>query len=70
MAQASVFNDGHKIGLLLGTSKCFETWFYMMHHLLRLKRVLKAINHSEAFESVPKNSQVVLSIKDIEDEVF
>ena len=41
MAQASIFNDGHKIELLCGAGTRFATWFYAMHWLLRLKRALK-----------------------------
>ncbi len=70
MAQASVFNDGHKIGLLQGAGTRFATWFYAMHRLLRLKRALKATIHGAAFESVAKNARVVLAVEDIEDEVF
>ncbi len=59
MAQASIFNDGHKIGLLHGAGTHFATWFYAMHCLLRLKRALKATIHGAAFESVAKNTRVV-----------
>ncbi len=70
MAQASIFNDGRKIGLLQGAGTHFATWFYAMHWLLRLKRALKATIHVAAFESVAKNARVVLAVEDIEDEVF
>ncbi len=70
MAQASIFNDGRKIGLLRGAGTQFATWFYAMHRLLRLKRALKATIHGAAFESVAKNARVVLAVEDIEDEVF
>ncbi len=70
MAQASIFNDGRKIGLFRGAGTCFATWFYAMHWLLRLKRALKATIHDAAFESVAKNARVVLAVEDIEDEVF
>ncbi len=70
MAQASIFNDGCKIGLLRGAGTHFATWFYAMHWLLRLKRALKVTIHGATFESVAKNARVVLAVKDIEDEVF
>ncbi len=70
MAQASIFNDGRKIGLLQGEGTRFATRFYAMHWLLRLKRALKATIHSVAFASVAKNARVVLAVEDIKDEVF
>ncbi len=70
MAQASIFNDSHKIGLLCGAGTCFTIWFYAIHQLLRLKRALKATIHGAAFESVAKNARVVLEVEDIEDDVF
>ncbi len=67
MAQVSIFNDGHKIGLVHAH---FATWFYALHWLLRLKRALKATIQGAAFKSVAKNARVVLTVEDIEDEVF
>ncbi len=70
MAQASIFNDGHKIGLLHRAETHFATWFYGMHQLLRLKLALKAIIYGVAFETVAKNARVVLTVEDIDYEVF
>ncbi len=70
MAQASIFNDGRKIGLLRGAGTGFTTWFYAMDRLLRLKRALKVTIHGAAFEAVANNARVVLAVEDIEDEVF
>ncbi len=63
MAQASIFNDGRKIGLLRGKGTHFATWFYAMHRLLRLKKALKATIHGAAFESVAKNARVALAVE-------
>ncbi len=70
MAQVSIFNYGHKIGLLQGAGICFATWFNAIHWLLRLKRALKVTIHGAAFESVAKNARNVLAVEDIEDEIF
>ncbi len=67
MAQASIFNDGHRIGLFCGASTHFATWFYAIHWLLRLKRALKATIHGTVCEYMDKNARVVLAIEDIED---
>ncbi len=66
----SIFNDGHKIGLLGGVRTQFATWFYAMQWLLRPKRALKVTIHGAAFESEAKNARNVLAVEDIKDEVF
>lgn len=68
MAQANIFNNDQKIGLLYGASTCFAMWFCAMHLLLQLKRALKATIHGATFEYVARNAQVVLAIEDIKDE--
>ncbi len=59
MAQANIFNDGHKISLLSGAGTDFAIWFYAMHRLLRLKRAPKATIHGGTFEFMAKNARVV-----------
>ncbi len=70
MAQASIYNDGHKIRLLCIGGTHFAMWFYAMHQFLRRKRALKATIHCAVFESVSNNARVVLEVEDIKDEVF
>ncbi len=70
MAEASVFNDSHKIGLFHGAGTPVATWFDVIHRLLRLKKALKATVYGAAFESVSKNALVVLAIADIKDEIL
>ncbi len=70
IAQACFLNNWCKIGLLLEAVTCFEAWLYAINRLLWQKKALNAIVHGAVFSSVAMNSQMTLSLQDIEDEVF
>ncbi len=70
MTQASVLNNGKRIGLLRGARTRFATWFYAMHCLLRQKQALYATVHSPAFKTLAHNARVALAVQDIENSQF
>ena len=73
VAAPMAVNGGKAVGLLRGASSRFATWFYALHHALRLKMVLLTTIHNPKFaelDLVKKNVRVRCAVMDIKHENF